>query len=47
MLLLDRLEELDIDLEVEDDLFSAAFRILDSLEIKALENLQKILDEEQ
>lgn len=47
MILLDRLEELDIDLEVEDDLFSVAFRILDSLEIKALENLQRILDEEQ
>ncbi len=45
-LLLDRLEELDIDLETEDDLFSASFRVLDSLEIKALENLQRILDEE-
>lgn len=45
-IILDKLEELEIDLEIEDDLFSTAFKILDTLEMKAMENLQKILDEE-
>ena len=45
-IIIDKLDDLEIDLETEDDLFSVAFRIFDNIENKAMENIQKILDEE-